>query len=178
MAGSFIEATAILPDSGTSTGEAGTRGTGGTPSQASIAENIESLTVKDDSEGERAKGNEGDPVRASRGFAESQPGTDTPKTVTKERKTGPSSGEFRKETVDSLPVNNDSDTRNPNESAADADVKDSEDDATPSNGMNEINATSRRPKLSPPRTLEMTLFDRLEKMYGAGIKRLLAVQYR
>ena len=32
--------------------------------------------------------------------------------------------------------------------------------------------------LTPPRTLETTLFDRLEKMYGPGIKRLLNVQYR
>jgi DNA polymerase alpha-associated DNA helicase A len=32
--------------------------------------------------------------------------------------------------------------------------------------------------LKPPRTLETTLFDRLEIMYGAGIKRMLTVQYR
>ena len=36
----------------------------------------------------------------------------------------------------------------------------------------------RRGALVPPRTLEKTLFDRLEKMYGPGIKRLLNVQYR
>ena len=36
----------------------------------------------------------------------------------------------------------------------------------------------RRGTLEPPRTLETTLFDRLEKMYGPGIKRLLNVQYR
>ncbi|KAF8802852.1 P-loop containing nucleoside triphosphate hydrolase protein [Phlegmacium glaucopus] len=34
------------------------------------------------------------------------------------------------------------------------------------------------PKLVPPRTLETTLFDRLEKMYGASIKRMLEIQYR
>jgi len=34
------------------------------------------------------------------------------------------------------------------------------------------------PKLVPPKTLETTLFDRLEAMYGAGIKRMLEVQYR
>ncbi|KAJ3512339.1 hypothetical protein NLJ89_g3573 [Agrocybe chaxingu] len=33
-------------------------------------------------------------------------------------------------------------------------------------------------KLVPPRTLETTLFDRLEAMYGASIKRMLEVQYR
>ncbi|KIO11179.1 hypothetical protein M404DRAFT_128024 [Pisolithus tinctorius Marx 270] len=36
----------------------------------------------------------------------------------------------------------------------------------------------KRPILRPPRTLETTLFDRLEKMYGPGIKRLLNIQYR
>lgn len=35
-----------------------------------------------------------------------------------------------------------------------------------------------RPRLKPPRTLETTLFDRLEKLYGDGIKRVLKVQYR
>lgn len=37
---------------------------------------------------------------------------------------------------------------------------------------------SKHPSLRPPRTLETTLFDRLERMYGPGIKRLLNVQYR
>ncbi|ORY26302.1 P-loop containing nucleoside triphosphate hydrolase protein [Naematelia encephala] len=32
--------------------------------------------------------------------------------------------------------------------------------------------------LKPPKTLETTLFDRLEKLYGPGIKRVLQVQYR
>lgn len=36
----------------------------------------------------------------------------------------------------------------------------------------------RHSGLRPPRTLETTLFDRLERMYGPGIKRLLNVQYR
>jgi DNA polymerase alpha-associated DNA helicase A len=35
-----------------------------------------------------------------------------------------------------------------------------------------------RPRLRPPRTLETTLFDRLERIYGEGIKRVLHVQYR
>lgn len=34
------------------------------------------------------------------------------------------------------------------------------------------------PRLTKPRTLEVTLFDRLEKLYGTGIKRMLKVQYR
>lgn len=37
---------------------------------------------------------------------------------------------------------------------------------------------SKRLVLRPPRTLETTLFDRLEKMHGRGIKRLLNIQYR
>ena len=37
---------------------------------------------------------------------------------------------------------------------------------------------TRRTELRSPRTLETTLFDRLERIYGPGIKRLLAVQYR
>jgi DNA polymerase alpha-associated DNA helicase A len=32
--------------------------------------------------------------------------------------------------------------------------------------------------LRPPRTLETTLFERLERMHGSGIKRMLDVQYR
>ncbi|KAK0205341.1 AAA domain-containing protein [Desarmillaria ectypa] len=36
----------------------------------------------------------------------------------------------------------------------------------------------KTPSLKPPRTLETTLFDRLEKMYGPSIKRMLQVQYR
>ncbi|CCL99352.1 uncharacterized protein FIBRA_01370 [Fibroporia radiculosa] len=37
---------------------------------------------------------------------------------------------------------------------------------------------NRRQGLRPPRTLETTLFDRLEKMYGPDIKRMLNIQYR
>ncbi|KAH9942064.1 P-loop containing nucleoside triphosphate hydrolase protein [Amylocystis lapponica] len=39
-------------------------------------------------------------------------------------------------------------------------------------------AKPRRTGLRPPRTLEITLFDRLEKMYGPDIKRMLIIQYR
>lgn len=38
--------------------------------------------------------------------------------------------------------------------------------------------TPRPRSLRLPRSLETTLFDRLEKMYGPGIKRMLNVQYR
>jgi|ERR1700722_1466744 len=36
----------------------------------------------------------------------------------------------------------------------------------------------QRSGLRPPRTLETTLFDRLEEMHGPGVKRMLNVQYR
>ena len=36
----------------------------------------------------------------------------------------------------------------------------------------------KTPVLRPPKTLETTLFDRLERMYGPGIKRMLKIQYR
>ncbi|KAF8960877.1 AAA domain-containing protein [Flammula alnicola] len=41
-----------------------------------------------------------------------------------------------------------------------------------------LNSKPRVIKLLPPRTLETTLFDRLESMYGSSIKRMLEVQYR
>jgi hypothetical protein len=50
------------------------------------------------------------------------------------------------------------------------------DDTT--DALGEVRLDSRRTELRPPRTLETTLFDRLERIYGPGIKRLLAVQYR
>jgi DNA polymerase alpha-associated DNA helicase A len=39
-------------------------------------------------------------------------------------------------------------------------------------------APQKSPILRPPRTLETTLFDRLEQMYGSRIKRMLEIQYR
>ncbi|KAJ9115214.1 hypothetical protein QFC20_001081 [Naganishia adeliensis] len=73
------------------------------------------------------------------------------------------------------------DTRS--DSPSDTNSDDVDEESSPSSDkekddMREENVKVKRTKLSPPRTLEMTLFDRLEKMYGAGIKRLLAVQYR
>ena len=38
--------------------------------------------------------------------------------------------------------------------------------------------STKQRSLRPPRSLETTMFDRLEKMYGPGIKRMLNVQYR
>jgi DNA polymerase alpha-associated DNA helicase A len=63
---------------------------------------------------------------------------------------------------------------------------DNELDSTESGGVNVSDAqgakskvaTSLRCQLAPPRTLELTMFERLEKMYGPGIKCMLTVQYR
>lgn len=76
-------------------------------------------------------------------------------------------------------------------SASDESDSPSEDDALLDEGAEETpsaapvkaeEAKKKRPQkprgLRPPRSLETTLFDRLEKMYGPGIKRMLTVQYR
>ncbi|KAL4263666.1 Coronaviruses polyprotein 1ab [Pleurotus pulmonarius] len=58
------------------------------------------------------------------------------------------------------------------------------DDAEPSRATQVASSTAETkgrkasPVLRPPRTLETTLFDRLEKMYGSKIKRMLTIQYR
>jgi DNA polymerase alpha-associated DNA helicase A len=44
--------------------------------------------------------------------------------------------------------------------------------------LDDVKLDGSKTKLRPPRTLETTLFDRLERLYGAGIKRVLKVQYR
>lgn len=45
-------------------------------------------------------------------------------------------------------------------------------------GVAQMSISSERIVLVPPRTLETTLFDRLEKMYGTSIKKMLEIQYR
>ena len=45
-------------------------------------------------------------------------------------------------------------------------------------GIAQMSISSKRVVLIPPRTLETTLFDRLEKMYGTSIKKMLEIQYR
>ncbi|KAF9804446.1 hypothetical protein IEO21_09395 [Rhodonia placenta] len=46
------------------------------------------------------------------------------------------------------------------------------------NGLQKAQTPKLQKNLHVPRSLETTLFDRLEKMYGPGIKRMLNVQYR
>ena len=45
-------------------------------------------------------------------------------------------------------------------------------------GVAPMPISSKRVEFIPPRTLETTLFDRLEKMYGNSIKKMLEIQYR
>lgn len=82
----------------------------------------------------------------------------------------------------SVPANSTtSDISNSERDVSDGDgTEDSNDESktTPRNGKNKPVPQSKRVGLQPPRTLETTLFDRLEKMYGPRIKRMLEVQYR
>lgn len=64
-----------------------------------------------------------------------------------------------------------------NEEGSDSGSSSNEDDLP--DRATQMSISSRLlPKLVPPRTLETTLFDRLEKMYGASIKQMLKIQYR
>ena len=80
------------------------------------------------------------------------------------------------------PVENDSgsDTdEDKSEEEQESDVAEGEEAQTPEPLPSKLKRlTTRRIELMPPRTLETTLFDRLEKMYGPTIKRMLKVQYR
>jgi DNA polymerase alpha-associated DNA helicase A len=69
-----------------------------------------------------------------------------------------------------------------NASASDAERSAPEESQAVTDGIGSLSLKStkevRPTVLRPPRTLETTLFDRLEKMYGPSIKRMLNVQYR
>ncbi|KAF8892891.1 AAA domain-containing protein [Infundibulicybe gibba] len=69
---------------------------------------------------------------------------------------------------------NDSGAESPDASSSES----SELVAIPVSGRDKPPQKRPSPMLVPPKSLETTLFDRLEKMYGGGIKRLLDVQYR
>ncbi|KIK68283.1 hypothetical protein GYMLUDRAFT_154386 [Collybiopsis luxurians FD-317 M1] len=73
-----------------------------------------------------------------------------------------------------------SEASTPPESDSDEDEGREGEDARPESNANKakIDVRPRNILLRPPRTLETTLFDRLESMYGPGIKRMLNVQYR
>ncbi|KAG6860240.1 hypothetical protein C0995_013786 [Termitomyces sp. Mi166 len=69
------------------------------------------------------------------------------------------------------------------DSASDSPVSDSEEseletERSRSSPPEKIMPAKARPLLRLPRTLETTLFDRLESMYGGSIKRMLTIQYR
>lgn len=61
---------------------------------------------------------------------------------------------------------------------SDSERTDSDSEEEPMQAPVAVSNASKPPSLKPPRTLETTLFDRLEKMYGPSIKRMLQVQYR
>ncbi|THU84385.1 P-loop containing nucleoside triphosphate hydrolase protein [Dendrothele bispora CBS 962.96] len=74
----------------------------------------------------------------------------------------------------------DSEDSGDEDSGADTEAK--EDEEAPKTKTTKVNSSSKttvypRP-LRPPHTLETTLFDRLERIYGPSIKKMLDVQYR
>ncbi|CAL1709626.1 unnamed protein product [Somion occarium] len=86
---------------------------------------------------------------------------------------------------ETLPVKSAADVSAGTSESEDSDV-DSQDDVRESKAGRataksvQITKKPRRERgiLRPPRSLETTMFDRLEKMYGPSIKRMLNVQYR
>ena len=74
--------------------------------------------------------------------------------------------------------NNAKTSQDTDQSASESSESEDDQDTTPEAEV----ATPRKEKpsiaLRPPRTLEITLFERLEKMYGPRIKCMLDVQYR
>lgn len=113
----------------------------------------------------------------------------------KKSKSGTSSDK-RKEKKPTAPKA--SKSKSPSEKVAEAPAEDTKPDEDASDSSDEegdpeiaadpeesVKAAPRDPRkagsqavLRPPSTLETTLFERLEKMYGPGIKRMLTVQYR
>ena len=60
--------------------------------------------------------------------------------------------------------------------------EDSDDEHDPSPATKPMEGNSKKPRqlgiLRPSKSLEVTLFDRMEKMWGEDIKQMLTVQYR
>ena len=87
-----------------------------------------------------------------------------------------------KEVVKDLPANPETESSDEDASGASGDEDDSgltaDPEAPPKVPVKDPRKTGPKPILRPPRSLETTLFERLEKMYGPGIKRMLTVQYR
>jgi len=63
-----------------------------------------------------------------------------------------------------------------------SDDGDSDDETEPSPAFEPIEGKAKKPQrfgiLHPPKSLEVTLFDRMEKMWDKDIKQMLTVQYR
>ncbi|KAI0088229.1 P-loop containing nucleoside triphosphate hydrolase protein [Irpex rosettiformis] len=83
-----------------------------------------------------------------------------------------------------IPESENSTVSDEESSSSKSETEDEEDEEPPAAVKAALNKTSKPRKLKkkqglrPPRSLETTLFERLEKMYGPGIKRMLNVQYR
>ena len=91
----------------------------------------------------------------------------------------PSASNSKKAATKKDPVASVEIPKDPPESDSDLPEDSNSEDTLPKAAANlSLNPTTHRTKLVPPRTLETTLFDRLEAMYGASIKRMLEVQYR
>ena len=61
---------------------------------------------------------------------------------------------------------------------SDSDSETSSSEGSLLDGVAQMSISSKPSGLVPPRTLETTLFDRLEKMHGNNIKKMLEIQYR
>lgn len=70
-------------------------------------------------------------------------------------------------------------TEGASDSNSDSEILDSGSESSAPKSNNKAASKIAHAKLQPSRSLEVTLFDRLEKMYGGSrIKRMLNVQYR
>ncbi|KAG6855819.1 hypothetical protein H0H87_010581 [Tephrocybe sp. NHM501043] len=102
------------------------------------------------------------------------------KTKVRDTKLKPSTTGIAKKTQTPAPSSQQTsdDSRSDSPSASESDLEELHD--SPSSGSIEptVAARTTRGLLRPPHTLETTLFDRLEDMYGNSIKRMLTVQYR
>lgn len=100
----------------------------------------------------------------------------TPKTGLNDKKKGTKPEPIPKDSEDVLDESG--------SSGLGSDSSDQDEDISTAKGVAELSLKPQTMKnntssvLRPPRTLETTLFERLEEMYGSSIKRMLQVQYR
>ncbi|KAJ6588277.1 AAA domain-containing protein [Mycena capillaripes] len=107
-----------------------------------------------------------------------KPKTPTAKPFQKDKKAEPAAIPDQKSPADADSSDSDASSSSETETELSTDKKKPARNDAPSKKDKPSVAKIRVPVLRPPRTLETTLFDRLEKMYGSSIKRMLQVQYR